>query len=67
MARGVTGRESDERLLEWLRLRCEGIPLSLIAELSFGASPPQVSRETNRVRNADAAESGEDVEISYSW
>ncbi len=66
MARRVTGREADERLLEWLRLRREGLPIAVISE-RLGGSRGQILRDMKAVRDADAVESGEDLGDAYSW
>jgi hypothetical protein len=57
-------RDADELLLDMLRLRTRGLTPTAIAA-KFGLGVQYVSTATNRVRRADAAESGEDVAGAY--
>ncbi len=52
-------RQSDETVLRLLDLRTAGLSPTILAERT-GRSPQFVSTATNRVRDADLAESGED-------
>ncbi|PID95790.1 MAG: hypothetical protein CSA85_00525 [Alphaproteobacteria bacterium] len=60
----VTGRASDERILNWIKKRVAGVVAQRIADAD-GVSQPQVIQCTNKVKAADAAESGEDVAGAY--
>jgi len=60
------GRGEGEQILQWLRLRAEGLSSGVIAE-RFGVAPERVRVMTVRVARADAAESGEDVGPAYPW
>jgi hypothetical protein len=55
---------SDFHLLDWVRRRVNGERVKDIAA-ACGADPIYVSADTNRVRNADIKESGEDVSGAY--
>ncbi len=57
-------RESDERTLEWVRLRAAGHPCTSIAE-RFGVSKTLVQRYTNAVYEADVKTCGEKVAKDY--
>ena len=57
-------RESDERTLEWVRLRSEGHSCTRIAE-RFGVSKTLVQRYTNAVYEADVKTCGEKVAKDY--
>ncbi|MAC81470.1 MAG: hypothetical protein CML66_25805 [Rhodobacteraceae bacterium] len=58
-------RESDERTLEWIALRNEGLSAARIAR-RYGVNPGSVVHATNAVRDADRAEAGESVS-GYAW
>lgn len=45
-------RESDERLLIWLRMRCRGVSIGKIAA-QYGVSRALVHTQTDGVRQAD--------------
>lgn len=60
----VTGRASDERILNWIKQRVSGVSAQRIADAD-GVGQPQVIQSTNKVKSADSAESGEDVEGAY--
>lgn len=55
-----TTRHYDERLLNWLRLKTNGLSNITIAE-RFNVDPANVRANTNLVKNCDLAESGEDA------
>jgi hypothetical protein len=61
---GRADRHEDERVLTWLRLRCDGLSSPEIGA-RYGVTGERVRTATQRVREADAAESGEDVEEAY--
>lgn len=54
-------RADDERDLQMLALRCEGLPASAIAP-RFGMARGSVLRITNDIRHADATQSGEPLD-----
>lgn len=58
-------RESDERILCWLKLR-DRMSAKAAARLC-GHAPGALIIATNAVAQADAAESGEDVRTAYPW
>lgn len=60
----VTGRASDERLLEWLALRRQGVAAREIAR-RYGVQAGRVINDTNAVRRDDAEQSGEDTRGAY--
>lgn len=62
--RTASGREQDERILRAVRLRCDGVSAGRIAALT-GLSDAYVRASTNRVKDADTTESGEDVSAAY--
>lgn len=51
----IRGRAADERLVEWLRLRREGVSLRRIAA-RFGVADSAVAAATKDVREADRLE-----------
>ena len=51
---------SDDDLLQWVRLRCNGVTTRQIAQ-EYGATQSYVIAATNRVKTADIAHSGEDA------
>jgi hypothetical protein len=57
--RKTTPRESDERTLEIVRLRADGLTSTEISR-RIGKTPQFCSTATNRVFRADLYESGED-------
>lgn len=57
-----TPRHYDERLLNWLRLKTNGLSNATIAE-RHGVSMANVRANTNLVKNCDLAESGEDAHV----
>lgn len=57
-------RERDEEILEMIALRCDGWLSKEIAE-KMGTTASNVRDKTNKVRAADALESGEYVEDLY--
>lgn len=57
-------RPVDDALLSILSARVAGQTTTAIAQ-AFGIDQQEVSRRTNEVREADAAESGEDVAGAY--
>lgn len=57
-------REDDELALVMLRRRCAGISSTAIAA-AIGRTGTSVRVTTDRIRRADAAESGEDVSGAY--
>jgi len=63
MAR-ITDRASDERILGWIAQRVAGVAAQRIADAD-GVGQPQVIQSTNKVKAADAAESGEAVAGAY--
>lgn len=63
MAR-ITDRASDERILGWIAQRVAGVAAQRIADTD-GVGQPQVIQSTNKVKAADAAESGEAVAGAY--
>lgn len=60
----MASRKSDERLLEWLRLRCEGVSAVSIAK-HHGVNYQMVSNATNAVMKADIEVSGDEVRSAY--
>lgn len=62
--RTVSGREQDERILQAIRLRCEGVEPRRIAAAT-GLSTDYARAATNRVKAADEKESGEEVAAGY--
>ena len=58
-------RESDERLLRWLRLRSR--MSANRAAKAAGIAPGALIIATGNVAKADWAESGEDVSAAYPW
>ena len=64
MSGGQVTRARDEELLDWVRRRAAGESCGSIARAA-GSNPGIVIRATNVVRDADAAESGEDVTGAY--
>lgn len=63
------GRVADEQLLRMLQLRAGGLSSGAIAE-RMNIAPEGVRIATNRVRDADLAESGEPAELvmqHYPW
>ena len=60
----VKGRTADERILNWIEQRVAGVPAQRIASTN-SVSQPHVIRSTNKVKAADAAESGENVAGAY--
>ena len=60
----VVGRASDERLLAWIKGRKRGQTVSELGAQS-GVTNVQVVVTTNKVRDADIVESGEDVAGCY--
>ena len=56
--------KDDSKHLLWLQLRCDGVSSGVIAGL-FDVSPESVRTATNRIKDADARESGEDVSAAY--
>lgn len=61
---GTKGRTDDERLLDWLDRRPRGASSADIARL-YGVTSAKVRVATNRVREADSRESGEDTSGGY--
>ncbi|MFD1913818.1 hypothetical protein [Halodurantibacterium flavum] len=62
MAGHAVTRASDELVLRWLSLRTDAqLDCNVIGE-RFGVSQERVRVATNRVRDADLDESGEDYE-----
>jgi hypothetical protein len=62
-------RASDERILQWLRLRVRGFSPVQIGR-HMGVNPGQVIMATKRIRDADIRESGEAeaaVRAAYPW
>lgn len=59
-------RQQDELLLEWLRARTEGRTSGEIAE-QYGTQSASIRIATNRIREADLAESGEPTASDYYW
>lgn len=57
-------REDDDLALALLRLRCAGLSSGTIAA-AIGRTSASVRVTTDRIRKADAAESGEDVHGAY--
>ena len=57
-------REDDELALGLLRLRCAGVSSGTIGA-ALGRTSASVRVTTDRIRRADAAESGEDVAGEY--
>lgn len=57
-------RADDERLLDWLDRRTRGASSAGIARL-YGVTSAKVRVATNRVREADSRESGEDTSGGY--
>jgi hypothetical protein len=57
-------RADDERVLAAIRLRCAGVSMPKIGA-RLGMTTNQVRKSTERVRDADAAESGEQVRGAY--
>lgn len=57
-------RAQDERLLRWIAARRRGVSAHAIAQAE-GLSGSRVMGATNALRDADAAESGEDVRGAY--
>lgn len=51
-------RQSDERILFAVRLRHEGVPCAVIAD-DLGMGRAGVIRDTNKIKEADLAESGD--------
>jgi hypothetical protein len=68
MAAVHVSRASDDRVLAMITLRCRGQASDVIAA-RFGMKGPDVRIVTNRVKNADVAESGEDrvVVLGAYW
>ena len=62
--RGTVNQHGDKMVIEWIRLRIDGLSSAEIAR-RYDVSPQRVRIDTQRVRAADAAESGEDVEAFY--
>lgn len=62
------GRNQDERLLEMVRARASGKSLGTMEKL-FGVSNASLSTQTNKVMDADIAESGEPISAvsSHYW
>lgn len=58
-------RESDERILRWLRLRSR-MSANRAAKIACIA-PGALIIATGNVAKADFAESGEDVSAAYPW
>lgn len=57
-------RESDDRLLIWLRMRCRGVSIGKIAA-QYGVSRALVHTQTDAVRQADIEQCGEKVRAAY--
>lgn len=57
-------RLRDARTLDWVRRRAKGETCVQIGA-AYGMDPRSISRATETVRKADAAESGEDIEGEY--
>lgn len=57
-------REDDELALVMLRRRCAGMSSTAIGD-ALGRTGASVRVTTDRIRRADAAESGEDVSGAY--
>ncbi|WP_157946807.1 hypothetical protein [Thalassobius sp. I31.1] len=51
-------RQDDERLLHMVRMRANGQSISRLAA-HFGVSRPSITMQTNKIMDADLAESGE--------
>ena len=64
MARRIPTRKDDETLLDWLRLRSDGMGSTSIAGL-YGVSNPRIRVATNRVVKDDVAHEGEQVLCHY--
>lgn len=62
---GRAPRESDERLLRWLRLRLKTTAYQ-IGKIE-GSNHGIIDKATRAVAAADMAESGEDVRGAYPW
>lgn len=61
---GPHSRAADERLLEWLRLRVDGVPMDDIGA-AHGFSRSRVWQATNNVRKADIDHCGLSVVSAY--
>ena len=63
----TASRADDERALHMLSLRRDGLSSGVIGRL-FGLTSSAVRTTTNRIMNADLAESGEPVEmVRYAY
>lgn len=61
----MSSRQNDEQILDWIRMRVDGMSASEAARAT-GHEPRHVSSATNKIRAADIAESGEtDVALAY--
>ncbi len=60
----MASRAVDQMVLDWVGLRAQGMNATQIAKL-YATTPERVRIATNRVADADRAESGEDVSGHY--
>ena len=56
--------QDDAKHLLWVKMRCDGLSSGVIASL-FDVTPESVRTATNRIKDADARESGEDISAAY--
>ena len=64
-AADLARRASDETTLAWIRLRLEGWTYKRISA-AYGIRHTSIAKAVAKVRDADAAESGEDVRGWYA-
>lgn len=57
--------DNEVRLLDWLRRRSDGESVDAIAK-DYGVHRTSVGVQTNKVKNADILESGEDC-VGFYW
>lgn len=62
---GNANRDSDRRLLEWVKMRSSGVSCAMIGA-AFGVTRQLVSMHTRAVREADIKHCGEEVS-KYYW
>lgn len=62
----MASRESDERLLEMVRMRADGVKLVEIGR-AFEITSANVGLRVNAVRDADRAHSGGEFDAGAYW